>query len=300
MITLTRPEGTKPEDLNLSRRGVATALFGGYAVFALSAEAAPITTDAAGLVTETVQVQAADRQIPAFVARPEGKGRFPVVFVVSEVFGVHEYIRDTCRRLAKLGYAAIAPDFFIRAGDPSTITEFPAIQKIVSAASEAQVMGDIAATLAFLKRQKWADKAMAVTGFCWGGAVTWLACARFKEFKAGCAWYGRLTRPAAGGFLSEPERTWPIEMVSQLKSPVIGNYAGKDQGIPVADVEKMRAALTAAGKLADIKLYPDSQHGFHADYRASYDATAAADGWNRMLAHFAKNGVRPKAAKRAA
>jgi carboxymethylenebutenolidase len=299
MITLTRPEGFEPEDLHLSRRGVATALFGGYAVFAFSAEAAPIATDAQGLVAGEVQVPAGDRQIPAFVARPDAKGRFPVVVVVSEVFGVHEYIRDTCRRLAKLGYAAIAPDFFVRAGDPSTLTDFPAIQKIVSATSEPQVMGDIAATLAYLKGRPWAERNLAITGFCWGGAVTWLACARFKEFKAGCAWYGRLTPPAAGGFLAEPGRTWPIQVVGQLKAPVIGNYAGKDQGIPLADVEKMRAALTAAGKLADIKVYPNSQHGFHADYRPMYDAAAAADGWSRMLTHFARNGVKPKAVKAA-
>ena len=299
MITLTRPEGTKPEDLNLSRRALAGAVFGGYAVYALSASAEPITTPADGLITETVQIPTADRAIPAFVARPDAKGRFPVVFVISEVFGVLEYIRDTCRRLARLGYVAVATDFFIRAGDPSTVSDFTQIRKIVSAASDQQVTSDLGATLNFIKAQKYADKGrMAVTGFCWGGAVTWLACTRFKDFKAGAAWYGRLSPPKPGDFLGEPGRQWPIQVAAGLKAPVIGLYAGKDQGIPVADVETMRAALAGAKvKDSEITIYPDSQHGFHADYRASYDAKAAADGWSRMLAHFAAHKVKPKAFK---
>ena len=299
MITLTRPEGTKPEDLNLSRRALAGAVFGGYAVYALSASAEPITTPADGLITETVQVTAGDSAIPAFVARPAAKGRFPVVVVVCEVFGVHEYIRDTCRRLARLGYVAIAPDFFVRAGDPSKISDFAEIRRIVSTASDGQVMGDLDATVAFLKTQKYADKGkMGITGFCWGGAVTWLACERRKDFKAGAAWYGRLSAPKPGDFLGEPGRQWPIQLAGELKAPVIGLYAGKDAGIPLADVEAMRAALLAARKKgSEIIVYPDSQHGFHADYRASYDPKAAADAWSRMLAHFAAHGVKPKAFK---
>ena len=299
MITLTRPEGPAPGDLNLSRRALAGAVFGGYAVYALAADAQPISTSAEGLITESVAVATADRAIPAFVARPAAKGRFPVVVVVCEVFGVHEYIRDTCRRLAQLGYVAIAPDFFVRAGDPSQIKDFGEIRRIVAAASDAQVMGDLAATLAFLKSQKYADsRRMAITGFCWGGAVVWLACQRMKAFKAGAAWYGRLSAPKAGDFLGDPGRQWPLQLVSQLKAPVIGLYAGKDAGIPVADVEAMRAALVAAKKKgSEIVLYPDSQHGFHADYRTSYDPKAAADAWIRMLAHFAAHGVKPKAFK---
>jgi carboxymethylenebutenolidase len=296
MQTLTRPEGTKPEDLHLSRRGLAGAVFGGYAVYALSADAEPITTDAAGLVTETVQLAPADRQIPAFVARPDARGRFPAIVVVSEVFGVHEYIRDVCRRLAKLGYVAIAPDFFVRAGDPSTISDFNEIRRIVATASDAQVMGDLAATLTFFKAQKYVDKArLGIVGFCWGGAEVWLACERFKDFKAGVAWYGRLARPKAGEFLGEAERQWPLELAKNLNAPVLGLYAGKDAGIPPADIDAMRAALTAAGKAGNqIVLYPESQHGFHADYRSSYDPKAATDGWARMLAHFAANGLKPK------
>lgn len=296
VLTPTRPEGAEPEDFHLSRRGLAAAVLASYALAARSAEAAPIITDAAGLVTEMAMVETPDRAIPAFVARPDAKGRFPVVLVIPEVFGLHEYIRDICRRLAKLGYVAVSPDLFVRQGDPSKAADFAAVRKIVGDASEPQIMGDVAATLTFVKAQKYADKGkIAMTGFCWGGAIVWLSSARFKDIKAGAAWYGRLSAPKPGEFLGEPNRTWPLQVVGQLNAPVIGLYAGKDGGIPVSDVEAMRAALVAARKTgSDLVLYPDSQHGFHADYRASYDATAAADAWTRMLAHFAANGVKPK------
>ena len=157
-------------------------------------------------------------------------------------------------------------------------------------------MGDLAATVRFQKSQKYADKGhMAITGFCWGGAIAWLACERSKDFKAGAAWYGRLSPPKPGEFLGEADRQWPIQLVGDLKAPVLGLYAGKDTGIPVADVEAMRVALIAAKKKgSEIVVYPQSQHGFHADYRTSYDAQAAADGWSRMLAHFAANKAAPK------
>jgi carboxymethylenebutenolidase len=300
MFTLTRPEGTKPGDLNLSRRAIGAALFGGYAVYALSAEAAPITTDAEGLVTETVELDTYDRPIPAYVARPDARGRFPAVVVVSEVFGVHEYIRDTCRRLAKLGYVAIAPDFFIRSGDPSTVSDFNEIRRIVSAISEEQVMVDLGATLAFLKAQRYVDRRqMAITGFCWGGAVVWLAAARFRDLKVGAAWYGRLAAPKPGDFLGEPERHWPLQQVEKLRIPVIGLYAGKDAGIPVADVDAMRNAMQAtARKDVQLVVYPEAQHGFHADYRASYNEDAARDAWGRMLEYFRAHGVGPRPPKR--
>lgn len=298
MPNLTRPEGAMPEDLLLSRRSaLAGAVFGGYALYAFSAQASPIHTDAAGLVTETAMLAAPDRMIPAFLARPEGAGRFPAIIVVSEVFGVHEYIRDICRRLARLGYVAIAPDFFIRSGDPSTLTDFGEIRRIVSQASEQQVMDDLAAALTFLKRARFVERRqIGVTGFCWGGAVTWAACATFPEIKAGVAWYGRLARPAQGEFLGGAERRWPVEFAGELKSPVLGLYAGKDQGIPLTDVEAMRQALQSAGKSpgSQIVVYPQSQHGFHADYRASYDPDAAFDGWMRMRAHFEKAGLKPR------
>ena len=299
MSALTRPEGTQPGDLNLSRRGLALAAFGGYAVFAYSADAETVHTDTTGLIAQTLQVDAGDRMIPAYMARPDAKGRFPTIVVISEVFGVHEYIRDICRRLAKLGYVAIAPDFFVRAGDPSTLADFNQIRRIVATASDKQVMNDLGATLKLLKAQSYVDKGhMAVTGFCWGGAIAWLACERLKDFKAGAAWYGRLSAPKPAEFLGEPGRQWPLQLVANLQAPVLGLYAGKDQGIPVADVELMRTALLLAKKKgSDLIVYPDSQHGFHADYRTSYDPKAAADGWVRMLAHFAANGVKPKTPK---
>lgn len=289
MVTLTRPDGTKPEDLHLSRRGLTLALTGGYAVAAWSAEAQPVKTDEAGLVTATVQIKSPDREIPAYVARPAAAGKHPCVVLVSEIFGLHEYIRDTARRLAKAGYVTIAPDFFVRAGDPSTMSDFPAIMKIVATASDAQVNGDIGAALSWLKAQKFADaKRVAVTGYCWGGAVTWEAVAKFPEFKAGVAWYGRIT----SGMSPDPANVNPLDIAGQLKAPVLGLYAEKDNGIPLADVEKMKAALQAAGQTkSSITVYPGVQHGFHADYRPSYNKEAAADAWAKMLAFFKQNGV---------
>jgi carboxymethylenebutenolidase len=293
MVTLTRPEGAQPEDFHLSRRLFGGAFFAGYAVFAVSASAEPITTDEAGLVTGVAQLPAADRAIPAYVARPAAPGRHPVVFVASEVFGVHEYIRDVCRRLAKAGYVAIAPDFFVRHGDPAAEKDFPVIRRIVEQASEAQVMGDIRAGVAWLTAQPFADVGrMAITGFCWGGAVAWRAAEEIAEIDAGVAWYGRLARPPAGEFLSGPGWRFPLERAPALKTPVLGLYGGKDQGIPLTTVEQMRWMLRGTGKTgSDIVIYPDAGHGFHADYRPSYNAEAASDGWARMLAFFKANGV---------
>jgi carboxymethylenebutenolidase len=296
MKTLTRPEGTEPGDLTVSRRRLALAAFGGYALYAFSAEAQTVTTPATGLVAGEVEVDVGDRMAPAYLARPDAPGRFPVVLVISEVFGVHEYIRDVCRRLAKLGYVAIAPDLFVRSGDPSKTNDFNQIRRIVGAASDKQIFNDLSGTVRFLKAQSFVDKSrMAVTGFCWGGAIAWLICQRMPEFRAGAAWYGRLTAPKPGDFLGETNRPWPLPGVAQLRAPVIGFYAGKDQGIPLADVEAMRSALVAARKTdSQIIVYPDSQHGFHADYRTSYDPAAARDAWTRMLAHFAARGVKPR------
>lgn len=289
MRILNRPEGPLPGDFNLSRRAIGGLFFAGYAAYAVSADADPIHTDEQGLVCETVQVPAADRSIPAYVARPDARGKFPVVMVISEVFGIHEYIRDVCRRLAKLGYVAMATDFFVRTGDPAPVTDFAEIRRIVSAQSDAQVMGDIDASAQWLTRQSFVDpKKMAITGFCWGGAEVWLACERFKYFRCGVAWYGRLSRPAEGQFLAEPERQWPLELAPALKCPVLGLYGGKDQGIPLSDIEKMRQVLADTKKTnSQLIVYPDAQHGFHADYRPSYNEEAAKDGWRRMLDYFA-------------
>jgi len=292
MLNLTRPEGSAPEDFHLSRRGLAgLAMFAGYAAYALGADAEPIHTDEVGLTSETVMLPTG---IPAYVARPDGHGRYPAVLVISEVFGVHEYIRDVCRRFAKLGYAAIAPAFFVRVGDPAPLTDMAAIMKIVAAASDKQVMGDIAGTLDYLKAQPYVEpRKLAVTGFCWGGKYVWLSCETFPDFKAGVAWYGRLA--PTPGTPTDPNAQWPIDKVADLHAPVLGLYANPAKDPTSVPVPAMRDALAKAGKTdSEIIIYEDAGHGFHADYRPSYNAADAADGWSRLLAHFALNGVPPR------
>jgi carboxymethylenebutenolidase len=273
MVTLTRAEGNWAGDLDLTRRSIALALAGGYAVAAFSADADPIHTDETGLVTATVET------------RPAAKGKHPVVFVNSEVFGVHEWVKDVCRRLAKAGYVALAPDLFVRTGDPSKTTDMKVVMDIVKAQPEAQVLSDTTASLKYLTAQPFTDmKKLGVTGFCWGGGATWRDCETFPEFKAGVAWYGPLK---AGPYPRVP----PLDAVKELKCPVLGLYGGQDKGIPAADIEAMREAIKAAGKTAEIIVYPDSQHGFLADYRPSYDPKASADAWAKMLAFFKAHGV---------
>jgi carboxymethylenebutenolidase len=292
MLTLFRPDGNQPEDFHLSRRGLGAMIVGGYAAAALSAKADPIITDETGLITEIDQIPVSGGAVRGYVARPKANGRFPVVLVVNEVFGLHAYIMDICRRLAKLGYVAIAPGFFDRAGDPAPLTDFPAIMKIVAAASDQQVMSDVGATLQFLDGQPWADmRKVAITGFCWGGKVVWNACETYPAFRAGVSWYGPLAPPP--GAAPDPAKIWPIDHAAGLHCPVLGLYGGKD---PLAqEVPAMRDALAAAGKAgSEIIIYQDAGHGFHADYRASYNETDARDGWSRLLAFFAVNGVLPR------
>jgi carboxymethylenebutenolidase len=288
MVVLTRPDGTLPEDLFVNRRGIAGLIGAGYAAAAIGANAAPITTSADGLAIATVTMAGG---LPGYVARPAASGRYPAVIVVSEIFGVHEWIRDICRRFAQLGYVALAPGFFFR-NDPdnslATLTDFPAIMKIVAEARNEQVMGDVATSLAWLGQQGFVDgKRLAITGFCWGGGVTWMAAARFPQFKAGGAWYGRLK--AAPN--STEARQYPIDIAASLKAPVLGLYGALDKGIPVADVEAMQAALKAANSASAIKLYPNSDHGFLADYRPSFNPVDGPDAWQRLLQHFKANGV---------
>jgi carboxymethylenebutenolidase len=292
MLTLKRPEGNLPEDFHLSRRGLAGAIFGGYAAAALSAEAAPIVTDDVGLVTETVMLPTAGQSIRGYVARPKANGRFPAVVVVNEVFGLHAYILDVCRRLAKLGYVVIAPGFFDRAGDPAPLTDFPAIVKIVATANDAQVMGDVGTTLKWLEAQPYVKaRKIGITGFCWGGKVVWNACETYPDFRAGVAWYGQMA-PAPNA-PADPARLWPIQHAAELKCPVLGLYGGKDPLSQAAPA--MREALAAAGKTSsEIIIYQDAGHGFHADYRASYVEADARDGWQRMVAFFGANGLLPR------
>ena len=300
IATLTRPEGSKPEDFKLSRRGLAGLMFSGYAVYALSAEAEPIHTDEVGLITGNIQVSEGAAGLPAYVARPEGRGRYPAIIVVSEVFGIHDYIRDICRRFAKLGYVAIAPAFFFRADPQNTLattSDFAVIQKIVATAHNDQVMGDVGATLDWLQDQPFVDKKrLAITGFCWGGAVVWMAVDKYPALKAGVAWYGRLSPPAPGQLMSDDKRKWPLQIAGELHTPVLGLYGGLDKGIPPADIQAMRAALKAAGQTEDqLIVYPDAEHGFHADYRSSYNKAAAEDGWARLLTFLKDEHVEPGA-----
>ena len=272
--------------VTLSRRAVAAGFFAGYAAAAFSAEAAPIHTDANGLVVEIVKVRSGEVFIPAYLARPAAGGRHPAVIVVNEVFGIHDYIKDVCRRLAKRGFVAIAPAYFSRVGDPAPLTDYGEIMKIVDAASDPQVLGDTGAALTFLQAAAYADASkIAITGFCWGGRIVWLACERFPAIKAGVAWYGQLApRPE-----DSPQKLWPIDHAAELKAPVLGLYGGQDpfsQAVPA-----MREAMARAGKPGAIVVYPDAGHGFHADYRSSYVEADALDGWAKMLAFFAEHGV---------
>ena len=272
-----------------SRRGfMATSLATGFALAAQPVSAEAIHTDAAGLDAGEVKVPVKDGSIPAYRAMPDKGGPFPTVLVVQEIFGVHEHIQDLCRRLAKLGYYAIAPDLYARQGDPSKISDIPELIKtIVSKVPDAEVMSDLDATVAYAKSSGKADTAkLAVTGFCWGGGIVWRYAAHNPDLKAAVAWYGPIDRPR-----TQLQPKYPIDLAGDLKAPVLGLYGGADQGIPVADVEKMGAACKAAGKTCELKIYPDTPHGFNADYRPSYRAEAAKDGWARMLAWFKEHGA---------
>ena len=274
----------------LTRREViATSLAVGFAVAAGPVAAdTVITTDTTGITAGEVKIPTGDGEIPAYRALPEKAGRYPVVLVVQEIFGVHEHIKDLCRRFAKQGYLAIAPELYARQGDPSKYQDWKQLfAELVSKVPDAQVMSDLDAAVAWAAKSGAGDPArVAVTGFCWGGRITWLYAAHSKTLKAGVAWYGRLD-----GRHTELQPQYPIDVAAVLHAPVLGLYGGKDQGIPLTDVDAMKAALAAAKSPSEIVVYPDAGHGFLADYRPSYDAHAAADGWARCLAWFKAHGV---------
>jgi carboxymethylenebutenolidase len=286
MLNLATPEGPPTAGLP-TRRSLAAAagLFAGFAPGGGPLNAAAITTSSDGLVTASVTIPSGSFELPGYLARPAGRGRRPAIIVVSEVFGLHAYIQDVCRRLARAGYVALAPAFFARAGDPAPLTDWNAIRAIVNTATDAQVMSDVDAANAWLDRQPYAARSRGITGFCWGGAVTWMAAARSGRFAAGVAWYGRLrARPDQGGEV----RDWPLDVAPRLKAPVLGLYADNDTGIPLADVEAMRAVLPPSSQ---IMVYPNTQHGFHADYRPMFAPAAAHDGEVRMLSWFGRHGL---------
>lgn len=274
------------------RRFVVTSLAAGFALAVQPVSAqTQITTDTKGLTAGEVKIPVADGEMPAYRAMPEKGSSFPVALVVQEIFGVHEHIKDVCRRFAKLGYLAVAPELYARQGDVSKMTDIQQIiNDVVSKVPDAQVMSDLDATVAWAGKNKGKTDHVGITGFCWGGRVVWLYAAHSPKLKAGVAWYGRLV-----GQASDLTPKHPIDVVDMLHAPVLGLYGGKDQGIPLDTVEKMKAALkassSAAAKKSDIVVYPDAPHGFHADYRPSYTKDAAMDGWKRLQAWFKANGA---------
>ncbi|NUN01543.1 MAG: dienelactone hydrolase family protein [Bryobacteraceae bacterium] len=264
-----------------------TALAGSFALAVQPVSAQTITTDTEGLVAGEVKIPATGGDMPAYRAMPAQGGPFPVVLVVQEIFGVHEHIRDICRRFAKLGWLAVAPELFARQGDVSKIENIRDIMPIVQKVPDAQVMEDLDATVAWARgTQKGDVSRLGITGFCWGGRIVWLYAAHNPELDAGVAWYGRLV-----GQPSELQPKYPIDAAGQIKAPVLGLYGGKDQGIPLDTVDKMQAALKQANSRSDIVIYPGAPHGFHADYRPSYRKQDAEDGWKRLLAWFKNHGV---------
>jgi carboxymethylenebutenolidase len=278
---------TMTEDI--SRRDLITgSLTVGFALAVQPVSAQTIvTTDTKGMVAGEVKFKAADGvEIPAYRAMPDTGTDFPVVLVVQEIFGVHEYIKDICRRFAKIGAFAIAPELYFRQGrvaDKPMNEIFPIVQKV----PDKQVMSDLDAAVDYAKSTGKANTAkLGITGFCWGGRIVWLYAAHNKNLKAGVAWYGRLV-----GQSNELQPLYPVDVAAKLNAPVLGLYGGKDGGIPQDSVEKMRTALKAANKPSEIHVYPEAQHGFHADYRPSYSKEDATDGWKRLQEWFKKNGA---------
>jgi carboxymethylenebutenolidase len=276
-----------------SRRSVlVSALTSGFALAVQPVAAATIATSAEGIHTAEVQLPTEKGEIPAYLARPKSGKSFPVVLVVQEIFGVHEHIKDLCRRLAHQGYLAIAPELYARQGDVSQLTNIDEIRKIVAQVPDEQVLADLDAAAAFARKNENGDLArLAVTGFCWGGRITWLYAAHSKQVKAGVAWYGRVV-----GEKDPLHPRHPVDVAAQLKAPVLGLYGGKDQGIPLESVEQLRAALAAGGAskaaaASQIHVYPEAGHAFLADYRPSYRQPDAEDGWKRLLAWFKAHGV---------
>jgi carboxymethylenebutenolidase len=272
------------------REFTVTTLAAGFALAVRPVSAQTITTDTNGIEAGEVKITVADGTIPAYRALPAGArdGSLPVVLVVQEIFGVHEHIKDICRRLAKLGYLAVAPELYAREGDVSRMENIQEIiGKVVSKVPDQQVMTDLDSAVAWAKTTGKADvRKLAITGYCWGGRIVWLYAAHNPDVKAGVAWYGRLVGPTDP---LHPKN--PIDLVEALKAPVLGLYGGADQGIPVESVDRMRDALKKAGKAAEIVVYPDTPHGFHADYRPTYRKEHAEDGWKRLLEWFRKYGV---------
>jgi carboxymethylenebutenolidase len=256
------------------------------AVMPVSAQTV-IKTDTVGLTAGEITIMVNGQKVPVYRAQPEGKSGLPVVLVISEIFGVHEHIADVARRFAKLGYLALAPSLFVRQGDASAYaTTAEVLKEVIAKVPDAQVMSDLDACVAYAKDNGGNINKLAVTGFCWGGRITWLYSAYNPNVKAAVAWYGRLV-----GDKTSLTPIQPVDIAATLKTPVLGLYGGKDDGIPLATIEQMKVALAKGSSKSEFLVYPNSGHAFHADYRPSYVASDAKDGFARALAWFKANGV---------
>jgi carboxymethylenebutenolidase len=277
----------------LSRRGffltASAAAAAGYTLAAGPVSAQAIHTDTTGITAGDAKVKVADGEMPVYYAKPANAANAPVILVAMEIFGLHEYIKDVTRRLAKAGAFAVAPDYYFRKGEDLTkITEIPKLMPIVNPKPDAELIADLDATAAWAKSQGGDTNRLGIMGFCRGGRTVWVYAASNPSLKAGVAFYGTVVDPPA------KKSIWPkspTELAPEMKAPVLGLYGEADQGIPVAQVEAMKAALQAAGKPAEFKIYPGAPHGFHADYRQSYRKEAAEDAWKEMIAWFKKNRV---------
>lgn len=275
--------------IDSSRRAFVTASVsaGFAAAVAPAIGSTVIQTDSSGLEAGETRIAAGDIEMLAYYAKPKGGRNLPIVLLVQEIFGLHEHIRDLVRRLGKAGYLAIAPNLYQRQGDPTATKDInQLVQQIVAKVPDAQVFRDLDASVVWAGGHGGDVNKLAVTGFCWGGRITWLYSAYSPAVKAGVAWYGRLV-----GNANPLQPLYPVDVAAQLHAPVLGLYGEADGGIPLESVEKMRAALQAAGKPSEIIVYPKAPHGFNADYRPSYVSEFASDGWQRMLAWFRQNGV---------
>ncbi len=260
---------------------------GGFAVAALPVVAqTQIQTSTEGLDAADHIVVVNGQDVPVYRAQPKDRTNLPVVLVISEIFGVHEHIKDVVRRFAKAGYLAVAPDLFVRQGD-ATKTPMPDLMKnIIAKVPDAQVMSDLDTIVKWTKQRGGNTAKLGITGFCWGGRITWMYAAHNPDVKAGVAWYGRLV-----GETNPLQPKHPIDIAQNLKVPVLGLYGAKDNGIPLDSVERMRKALDAGNSRSMIHVYPNSGHAFHADYRPSFNAADAKDGWAKALDWFSKHGV---------
>ncbi len=271
-----------------NRRGfVTTSLAAGFAAAVMPVQAQTmITTDTQGLTAGEVKIKTADGEMPAYRAAPAGKTGLATILVVQEIFGVHEHIKDVCRRFAKAGFMAIAPELYARQGDPGKYSDIPTlIKEVVSRVPDAQVMADLDATVAWAAANGGSNAKLGITGFCWGGRITWLYAAHNPRVRAGVAWYGRVVGDASA---NTPRH--PIDVAGQIRQPMLALYGGADTGIPNETIERMMSALKAAGNTqSELVLYKDAPHAFHADYRPSYRKEAAEDAWKRAVGWFGKN-----------